>query len=291
MKKSYSNTIKNAVFDEERALYNLRDTLVSGCTFAGPADGESALKEVRDICAEDCSFSLRYPLWHAERFTLSRSSMDELTRAPIWYASDGIIENCTINSIKALRECRRINVDSCKIISPEFAWKCNDIYFHNCDIVSEYVFLGTSNAKLQNLKFSGKYSFQYTENIVIEDSYLDTKDAFWHSKNVTVKNSTLRGEYLAWYSDGLTLENCHIIGTQPLCYCKNLRLINCTMEETDLAFEKSDVEAYVRGNILSVKNPRRGSIIANSIGEVILEPIVEGDNTVESECKIEIKDA
>ena len=36
-------------YDEERALYGLRDTDVVGCTFAGDADGESALKECRGI--------------------------------------------------------------------------------------------------------------------------------------------------------------------------------------------------------------------------------------------------
>ncbi|MCI8638748.1 MAG: DUF3737 family protein [Coprococcus sp.] len=37
--------------------------------FAGPADGESALKESRDISLRDYSFSLRYPLWHVKGFT------------------------------------------------------------------------------------------------------------------------------------------------------------------------------------------------------------------------------
>ena len=75
--------------------------------------------------------------------------------------------------------------------------------------------------------------------------------------------------------------NCHIIGTQPFCYCKNLKLINCTMEDTDLAFEYSDVEADVKGTILSVKNPRSGSITADKIGEVIWEdPVMEVNGKV-----------
>ena len=40
--------IANRQFDEERALYNLTNGDVSHCVFAGPADGESALKEARD---------------------------------------------------------------------------------------------------------------------------------------------------------------------------------------------------------------------------------------------------
>ena len=108
------------------------------------------------------------------------------------------------------------------------------------------------------------------------DCGLDTKDAFWHSKNVTVKDSVVKGEYLGWFSDGLTLINCKIIGTQPLCYCKNLKLINCTMEDTDLSFEYSDVEADVRGHIISVKNPKSGIITTDSVGEIVREaPVME----------------
>ena len=43
-------------FDQERALYNLKDTQVVDCIFAGPADGESALKESRDVASEKLSF-------------------------------------------------------------------------------------------------------------------------------------------------------------------------------------------------------------------------------------------
>lgn len=88
---------------------------------------------------------------------------------------------------------------------------------------------------------------------------------------MTVKNSVVKGEYLAWFSDGLTLINCKIIGTQPLCYCTRLKLVNCTMEDTDLSFEYSDVEADVKGSIISVKNPKSGIITVDSVGEVIWE--------------------
>jgi hypothetical protein len=122
--------------------------------------------------------------------------------------------------------------------------------------------------------FQGKYSFQYVDNLVINDSVLDTKDAFWHSKNVTVRDCVVKGEYLGWFSEDLTLINCKIIGTQPLCYCKNLKLVNCEMEDCDLSFEYSDVEADVKGHIDSVKNPVSGVIKADSIGEIINEDSV-----------------
>ena len=276
--------IENKTFDEERALYNLKDGLVKNCTFAGPKDGESVLKESRNIKVIDSKFSLRYPLWHVQKYELISSELDENTRAPIWYSNDGIIDKCNIEGVKLLRECNNIKISNSDIDSREFGWKCNDIQLNNSNIVSEYIFLDSKNVKLDNVKFTGKYSFQYMENVEISNCILDTKDAFWHSKNVTVRDSIIKGEYLAWFSDGLTLINCKIIGTQPLCYCKNLKLVNCTMESTDLSFEYSDVDAQINGYVESIKNPKSGKIIADSVGEIINEDSIMDDN-----CNIIIK--
>lgn len=266
--------ISGKQFDEERALYHLQHAEVADCVFAGPADGESALKESEDVGLKNCRFSLRYPLWHVKGFAMTESFMDDKTRAAIWYAENGSITDSVLEGIKAVRECSHIRLERCRIESQEFGWKSRDITLTDTDIVSEYLFMDSRDVKLCNVKMKGKYSFQYMENLKIDDCELDTKDAFWHSKNVTVRDSIVKGEYLGWFSENLTLVNCKIIGTQPLCYCRNLKLINCTMEETDLSFEYSDVEADVRGHILSVKNPRSGRIIADSVGEIILKDAV-----------------
>lgn len=261
-------------FDQERALYHLQNTDVVDCVFAGPADGESALKEARDVKLENCRFSLRYPLWHVRGFRLHDSKMDDKTRAAIWYAQDGQITDSDLGGIKAVRECQDIRISDCTIDSQEFGWKCRGITLADSTIRSEYLFFDSRDVKLDRVQMSGKYSFQYMENLEIRNSVLDTKDAFWHSKNVMVFDSVVKGEYLGWFSENLTLVNCKIIGTQPLCYCKNLRLVNCTMEGTDLAFEYSEVQADIRGNVLSIKNPKSGKITVDSVGEVILEDAV-----------------
>ena len=266
--------IENKTYDQERALYNIRDTIVKGCTFAGPADGESVLKETRNIVVDDCGFSLRYPIWHAKKYELKNSRLDSRTRAALWYSDDGIIENTEITGVKALRECSRTIIRNCRIDSVEFGWKTRGTKISDSSIVSEYIFLDARDIDIENLDFKGKYSFQYAEDLVIRNSVLDTKDAFWHSKNVTVTDSVVKGEYLAWFSEGLTLIRCRIIGTQPLCYCKGLRLIDCEMTDCDLSFEYSDVEADIRGHVDSVKNPKSGRITADSIGEIINEDAV-----------------
>lgn len=104
-------------------------------------------------------------------------------------------------------------------------------------------------------------------------------------KNITVRNSIVKGEYLAWYSENVTFENCKIIGTQPLCYCKNLTLINCEMIDTDLCFERSQVEATVTTPVISIKNPLCGHIYVPRVDEIIMDiPEAQGEIIVKKQC-------
>ena len=79
---------ENKQFDEERALYYLQHTDVVKCTFAGPADDESVLKEARDVGVIGCDFSLRYPLWHVNHLKMEGCKMTENCRAALWYSQD-----------------------------------------------------------------------------------------------------------------------------------------------------------------------------------------------------------
>lgn len=263
------NIIENEVFDEERALYGVHNTTVENCKFDGPADGESAFKECGDIEVRECFFNLRYPFWHDNNLKIADCEMTELCRAALWYSENIVIDNTKMYGIKALRECKNIDITNSDIISPEFGWSAKNVKMKNTKAVSEYFMLRAEDIVFKDVEFKGKYSFQYIKNAVFENCIFDTKDAFWHGENVTVKNSVVKGEYLAWYSNGLTLENCKIIGTQPLCYCKNLKLINCEMIDTDLSFEKSDVTATVISHVISIKNPLSGKIEVPSVGEII----------------------
>lgn len=263
------DTITNKTFDEERALYGAKELLVKNCKFDGPADGESALKECRDITVDNCFFNLRYPFWHDRGLTIKGSEMTELCRAALWYSSEIDILGSRLHGIKALRECQKVNMSECDIISPEFGWSVHNMEMEDSAAQSEYFMMRSASLMFKRVQLTGKYSFQYIQNSVFEDCRFDTKDAFWHAKNVVVRNSVVKGEYLAWYCENVTFENCKIIGTQPLCYCKGLKLIHCEMEDTDLCFEKSEVEASITTPVISIKNPLSGRISVPSVGEVI----------------------
>lgn len=261
--------VKNSTFDEERALYGSDGIIVENCAFDGPADGESALKESRDIQVKSCFFNLRYPFWHDDNLKIADSELTELCRAALWYSADVEIANTKLHGIKALRECARIRMRGCDVISPEFGWSVQDMAMEDCTVQGEYFMMRSDRLHFKNVKLNGKYSFQYIQDSMFEDCNFDTKDAFWHAKNVTVKNSVVKGEYLAWYCENVTFENCRIIGTQPLCYCRNLKLVNCEMIQTDLSFEKSEVEATITTAVDSIKNPAAGHIYVPAVGEII----------------------
>lgn len=263
--------IENQTFDMERALYGSKELLVKNCSFDGPADGESAFKECSEIETDSCFFNLRYPFWHNDALKIHDCELTENCRAALWYAKHVEITDTKLHGIKALRECSDIKMENCDVISPEFGWSVDGLQIKNSTVTSEYFMLRSSDLHFTDVNFQGKYSFQYIKDAVFENCILDTKDAFWHSEKVTVKNSVVKGEYLAWYSEGLTLINCKIIGTQPFCYCKNLTLIDCEMKQTDLAFEKSEVQAVVTTPIDSVKNPLSGTIQAPAVGELIMD--------------------
>ena len=267
----FMKLITNEIFDEERALYGTDHITVENCKFDGPADGESAFKECNHVQVSNCFFNLRYPFWHDEELTITSCEMTELCRAALWYSKDITIADSKLHGIKALRECQNVTMHDCSILSPEFGWFTRGIHMTNCRMQGEYVMMGSHNLTFSNVHLNGKYSFQYITDSVFDNCVLDTKDAFWHAKNVTIRNSVVKGEYLAWYCEDVTIENCKIIGTQPLCYCKGLKLINCEMIDTDLCFEKSDVEATIVTPVVSIKNPHTGHIHVPSVGELIFD--------------------
>lgn len=272
--------ISNKMFGEERALYGSDGLVLRNCTFDGPEDGESALKECRDIEADGCFFNLRYPFWHDNKLKIANSEMTELCRAALWYSAEIEITDTKLHGIKALRECRQVKMTRCDVDSPEFGWSVHNIEMEHCVAKSEYFMMRSDSLVFRDVELEGKYSFQYIHDSVFDGCRFDTKDAFWHAKNVVVKNSVVKGEYLAWYCENVTFENCKIIGTQPFCYCKGLKLVQCELEDADLCFEKSEVDATITTPVISIKNPLSGRILVPSAGEVIRDDNQSGGEVI-----------
>ncbi len=278
------NIYRDQTFDQERALYGKKDIYLINCRFDGPADGESALKESSNIEVDDGYFNLRYPFWHDHHLKINGCELTKLCRAALWYSEDISITDSKLYGIKALRECSDITIEHTDIISPEFGWSVKNIKMKDTKASGEYFMMRSDNLTFDQVTLDGKYSFQYITDSVFENCEFNTKDAFWHAKNVTIKDSVIKGEYLAWYSENIIFENCLIIGTQPLCYCKNLKLVNCRMTDTDLAFEKSEVDATILTEVDSIKNPKAGRISVKGVKEMIMDdPDAKGEVVIMSE--------
>lgn len=271
IKQTYMELIKDKEFGGERPLYGSHDIRMENVTVHA---GESALKECSNVEAYGCRFEGKYPFWHVDGFRISNCHFTEGARAALWYSKGLEMENCTVEAPKMFRDMEELRIIGVTLLdAAETLWHCRDIELKDVKAYNaDYIMMHCENIRIDNLVLNGNYSFQYTKNVEIHNSVLNTKDAFWETDNVTVYDSVIKGEYLGWHSRNLRLVNCHISGTQPLCYAENLVMENCTMgDDADLAFEYSSVQAGIKGNVVSVKNPLTGRIAAAGYGEVILD--------------------
>ena len=276
------HTVEGKEFGGERALFATHRLRLEGATFHA---GESALKCCSDIDATACVFEGKYPFWHVDTFRVTDSVFRETARAALWYSRNLIMRNTLVEAPKMFREMDNTTLEDVKIPNAqETFWNCRGIKLRDVEVKgADYIFFHCSDINIDRYHQDGNYSFQYCRNVVVHNAVINSRDAFWETENVTVYNSEINGEYLGWHSKGLHLVRCKINGTQPLCYCQGLVLEDCTFgDECDLAFEDSDLTATVNSSIVSVKNPRTGSVKAFSIGEVIIDKNVLAPN----DCKI-----
>lgn len=263
--------IKDTEFGGERPLFGAKDIRLENVTIHA---GESALKCCDNVEADRCRFEGKYPFWHVEGFKITNSLFTEGARAALWYSRNLEMRDTQVDAPKMFREMDGIKLHNVRIPdAEETLWHCNNVEIRNAEVAkADYLFMHSSNIDIENWKQHGNYSFQYCRNVVIRNAEIHSKDAFWGTENVTIYDSELSGEYLGWHSRRLTLVRCRISGTQPLCYTRDLTLIDCEFApDCDLAFEDSEVNATITTPVTSIKNPKRGRIVAPEVGEIIVD--------------------
>ncbi len=261
--------IKEKVLTGERALFASDGIKLENCTFC---DGESPLKESKNIEADGCMFKWKYPFWYCDNVKVERSTWFDMARAGVWYTNNFEVSDSMIEAPKNFRRCNNIKLKNVSIPNAsETVWHCNDVELENVMAKGDYFAMNSENMKIDGLSLYGNYSFDGVKNVEMRNSKLLTKDAFWNSENVTVYDSFISGEYLGWNAKNLTLINCTIESLQGMCYIDNLVMKNCKLLNTTLAFEYSSVEAEIDSRIDSVLNPKSGVIKASAIGELIIE--------------------
>ncbi|MDO4165408.1 MAG: DUF3737 family protein [Bacteroides sp.] len=273
--------IKNTEFGGERPLFASHDLRMDNVTIHA---GESALKECSNIVAVDCRFEGKYPFWHVDGFIVKNCLFTEGARAALWYSKNLTMTDTLVEAPKMFREMDGIKLENVQLPdAQETLWHCRNVELNNVTTDhADYLFMHSDNIRITNYRQNGNYSFQYCKNVEIRNAVINSKDAFWNTENVTVYDSEINGEYLGWHSHRLRLVNCKISGTQPLCYAHDLVLENCTLaDDCDLAFEYSSVHATINSPVHSVKNPRTGSITADSYGQIILDENIKAPGNCE----------
>ncbi len=277
--------IKNKQFGGERPLFESHHLLLDNITIT---DGESAIKECSDIIVRHCHFIGKYPLWHVHGFEVTDTHFAVEARSALWYSDNLKMKDTTIDAPKMFREMHDLELTNVTINdADETFWRCKNLTLNNVKLhEGTYPFMFSENMKVDGLQSDSKYVFQYVKNVEIRNSNIITRDAFWETENVTVYDSFIDSEFLGWHSKNLRFVRCKIAGTQPFCYIDNLILEDCSLDPAcDLAFEYSDVHADIQGHVLSIKNPRSGRIVADSIGEIIIDKNIKAP----ADCKIEVR--
>ena len=261
--------IKQSIFTGERALFFAKDLKLNDCTFA---DGESPLKESRNVELYGCLFKWKYPVWYSKNVTLHGCTLFDTARAGVWYSENIAFHDCTIAAPKTFRRAASLLLENVALPkADETLWECKKVTMKNVTAHGDYFAMNGEDFDVDALNLVGNYGFDGGKNITIRNSRLITKDAFWNCENVTVYDSFISGEYLGWNSKNLTFINCTIESLQGLCYIENLVMKNCKLLNTTLAFEYSTVQADIDGRIDSVLNPLGGRISADKIDELIIQ--------------------
>lgn len=268
----------------ERALFMSDDLEIHNTIFA---DGESPLKESKNIKLYGSMFKWKYPIWYSNHIYMKDCVLFDMARAGIWYTNDITVEDTQIEAPKLFRRSSNINLKNVTFSNAlETLWNCSNVSLDNVTAKGDYFAMNSTDMKISNFQLFGNYSFDGAKNVTIHNAKLISKDAFWNSENITVYDSFISGEYLGWNAKNLTLINCTVESLQGMCYIDNLVMKNCKLINTTLAFEYSIVDADISSKVDSVLNPSGGIIKAEKIDELVIEK----DKVNADKTKIIVKD-
>lgn len=260
--------IKEQRLTGERALFRSKDLSIEYSIFA---DGESPLKESRDISLKNTSFQWKYPLWYCRNIAVQDCDFAEMARAGIWYTDNITVADTLYEAPKGFRRVKGLTLRNVDLpYAEETLWHCSDVTLENVVAKGDYFAMNCDHMKLDQFRLVGNYCFDGCHDVEVHHAKMLSKDAFWNCENIMVYDSYICGEYLGWNSRNVTFVNCVIESLQGMCYMDNVVMKNCRLLNTTLAFEYSTADVETAGRIESVKNPSAGVIRAGEIGELIL---------------------
>ena len=273
-------TVKEIIYKGERALFAARDLKIDSCVFA---EGESPLKEGRNLDIKNSLFQWKYPLWYCKDVKIKDSTWFEMARAGVWYTEHISVKNSVIQAPKNFRRCEDVSLTDVSFTNAlETLWECEGVKLKNVTATgAPYFAMNSEEMEIDGLILDGNYAFDGASELYFKDCVLHTKDAFWNCHHVVLDHCVVEGEYFGWNSEDVTLIDCEIHSHQGFCYMKGIKLIRTKVIDTDLSFEYcTDIDADIITPVLSIKNPISGTIRLPAVGTLIRDdPAIDPSKT------------
>ena len=226
-KNGIKKEINRAYLMGERSLFQGNHLTVTESIFT---DGESPLKESRDVELRNSSFQWKYPLWYSKNAVAEDCTWLEMARSGVWYSEHLTVRNTLVEAPKNFRRCHDIALENVFLPNAEETlWSCDGIKLENVQAKGDYFGMNSENIEIHDFQLAGNYAFDGAKNVEVYNATMLSKDAFWNAENVTVYDSVIHGEYLGWNSKNLKFINCTIESLQGLCYIDNLvmKIVHC----------------------------------------------------------------
>jgi hypothetical protein len=160
--------IKNKIFEGERSLFSSCGLKIYDCTFQ---NGESPLKESKDIYLKGSNFKWKYPLWYSNDVLVEESKLDVTARSGIWYT-----HNITINAIDLFI----VKLDGSEVELPS---KFDD-------------FTGKGNIYYSECSMEAKNNRDLLIRLANENGLIVHKDEWWHFYDERLKNYGMGYNYI-----------------------------------------------------------------------------------------------
>ena len=135
--------IRQGYYEGERSLFMTENLKIYDTVFG---EGESPLKESRNIELYGSMFKWKYPLWYCNNVTAKDCTWFDMARAGVWYSKNVSLEDCAVEAPKNFRRCDELTLKNVTIPNAaETLWQCKNVKLKNVTAKGDYFAMNSSD--------------------------------------------------------------------------------------------------------------------------------------------------
>ena len=171
---SQKKEIRQQYLTGERPLFMGKDLKICDTIFD---DGESPLKESRNIELYGSMFKWKYPLWYSKDILVEDCTWFEMARAGVWYTDNITVRNAMIEAPKNFRRCTGVVLENVDFPNAqETLWNCSQVKMDRVTAKGDYFAMNCTDMELNDFKLDGNYSFDGAKNVEIHNAKMLSKE-------------------------------------------------------------------------------------------------------------------